>query len=280
MASWRFLGVVLGLLGMWMPVAPAMAAPCAHEDFLTQVSGDKECLLMRRFGPDHPQALVVWLHGNVSTGGPANSHFRIAEKLAADGAAEGVTAVALVRPGYPDGTGAQSTGYDNGRADNWPRATVAEVGVAIERLRKALQPRAVVLVGHSGGAAMVAVLMGFRPELAHAALLVACPCDMVAWRAGRQGRPWSSEDPKRWTDTVHPSSTVLALTGSLDDTTAPELGRDYVTRLAARGVDARFVPVPGMGHLDILRSPALADATATLIRQTLRKSITKSDTVH
>jgi pimeloyl-ACP methyl ester carboxylesterase len=245
----------------------ATAAPCEREDFETRVSGTSECLIMQRYGPAEPETMIVWLHGNVSTGGPANSHFKIAAKAAADLAAEKVLAVALVRPGYPDGTGAYSSGSDNGRADNWQQATIAEIGTAIERLRERYKPRKVLIVGHSGGAAIVAVLMGMKPELAQAALLVACPCDMMAWRLGRRGLPWASEDPLRWVERVDIAARIVALTGSRDDTTSPELARTYVARLAARGIDASFELVPEAGHIDILRSPALTEATAAIVRR-------------
>lgn len=243
------------------------AAPCEHEDFETRVSGASECLIMQRYGPAEPETMIVWLHGNVSTGGPADSHFKIAAKAAADLAAEKVLAVALVRPGYPDHTGAHSSGSDNGRADNWQTATVAEIGSVIERLRDRYRPRRLVLVGHSGGAAIAAVLMGMKPELAQAALLVACPCDMVAWRLGRRGLPWSSEDPLRWGDGVNAAARIVALTGSRDDTTSPDLARTYIAKLKARGIDAGFELVPDAGHIDILRSPALTDATARIVRR-------------
>jgi predicted esterase len=245
----------------------ASAALCAQEDFETRVSSASECLIMQRYGATEPATMIVWLHGNVSTGGPANSHFKIAAQAAADLAAENVLAVALVRPGYPDGTGAYSSGSDNGRTDNWQKATIAEIGTAIERLRGRYKPRSVVIVGHSGGAAITAVLMGMRPDLAHAALLLACPCDMVNWRLGKHSRPWASEDPLRWIEQVDASARVVALTGSKDDTTSPELARTYVEKLKARGVDASFELVPDVGHIDLLRSPALAEATARLVRR-------------
>jgi pimeloyl-ACP methyl ester carboxylesterase len=256
--------VVLMLL---LAATGASAAPCAQEDFETRVSGASECLIMQRYGATEPATMIVWLHGNVSTGGPANSHFKIAAKAAADLAAENVLTVALVRPGYPDGTGAYSSGSDNGRADNWQKATIAEIGTAIERLRARYKPRLVVVVGHSGGAAIAAVLMGMRPDLAQAALLLACPCDMVSWRAGKHARPWASEDPLRWIERVDASARVVALTGSRDDTTGPDLARTYIAKLQARGVDASFELVPDVGHIDLLRSPALAEATARLVRR-------------
>jgi pimeloyl-ACP methyl ester carboxylesterase len=256
----------VALLLTWLLCASAaVAAPCAAQDFETQVSGESHCLLMRRYGPQNPDVMVVWLHGNVSTGGPANSHFRIAEQTAQLLGAHRLMAVALVRPGYPDGTGAQSSGSDNGRADNWPRQTVADIGRAIAALREHYQPRTLILVGHSGGAAIAAVLMGLQPGLAQAAVLLACPCDMRTWRAHRVERPWSSEDPLQWTSETPSSVRVLALTGTRDDTTDPSLARTYIERLQARGMDAVFEAVPDAGHIDLLRTRVPVDAVSRLL---------------
>jgi pimeloyl-ACP methyl ester carboxylesterase len=246
--------------------AIALAAPCANEDFETTVSGQDECLLMRRYGSAEPATMLVWLHGNVSTGGPANSHFRVAQKAATELGPERVLSVALVRPGYPDGSGAHSSGSDNGRIDNWTQSVVAEVGAVIARLKDRFRPRAVILVGHSGGAAIAASLLGMKPDLATAAILIGCPCDMLAWRVGRRGPQWSSEDPMRWVASVPARTRVIALTGSRDDTTRPALAADYVARLNARGIDAEFRLVADAGHIDILGSPAITAAAAELIR--------------
>ena len=220
---------------------------------------------MRRYGAEQPTTLLVWLHGNVSTGGPANSHFRVAEKAAHDFSAAKVLSVALVRPGYPDGTGAYSSGNDFGRADNWPRATVHDIGVAIDRLRQRYAPRRLVLIGHSGGAAISATLLGMRPNLAEAAILIGCPCDMAAWRVGRGRTPWSSEDPLGWVNQVNASTRVLALTGTADATTVPALAETYVSRLQKRGIFAEFRLVDDAGHIDILGSAAIAKALNDLL---------------
>lgn len=254
------------LLALLAAPAAASGAPCQNEDFTTTVSGQDECLLMRRYGSAAPETMLVWLHGNVSTGGPADSHFRIAKKAADDLGAGRVLSVALVRPGYPDGTGAHSSGSDNGRADNWTQPVVAEIGQVIARLRDRFRPKAVVLVGHSGGAAISAALLGMRPGLADAAILIGCPCDMQAWRLGRSTVPWRSEDPIGRAAEVPLRSRVIALTGSLDTTTAPSLAAGYVARLRRRGVDAEFRVVPGAGHVDILGSPAITAAAAELLR--------------
>jgi pimeloyl-ACP methyl ester carboxylesterase len=255
------------LLALLAAPAVAAAAPCPNEDFETTVSGQDGCLLMRRYGSATPETMLVWLHGNVSTGGPANSHIRVAQKAADDLGTDRVLSVALVRPGYPDGTGAYSSGSDNGRADNWTQPVVAEIGKVVARLGDRFRPKAVILIGHSGGAAIAATLLGMKPELAAAAILIGCPCDMQAWRAGRSRTPWRSEDPMNWVSSIAAGTRVIALTGSLDTTTAPSLAGDYVARLRSRGVDAEFRLVPGTGHVDILGSPAVTTAASELIRR-------------
>jgi pimeloyl-ACP methyl ester carboxylesterase len=241
------------------------ASPCEAEDFLTEVSGGSECLLMRRYGSVVPSVLVVWLHGNVSTGGPANSHFKFAEATATTFESEQILAVALVRPGYPDGTGKYSSGSDNGRADNWRRQTIADIGTAIERIKKQFHPKTTLIVGHSGGAAITAVLLGLQPDLIDAAILIGCPCDMLAWRAGRSRTMWISEDPLAWVNQVNPHTRITALTGDQDNTTAPALAIAYISRLQERGIKATFISVPGAGHIDVIKSQAVMDAISELI---------------
>lgn len=254
------MNLLIAILMLLATITSAFGAPCEIENFETKISSESECLLMRRYGSITPTTMIIWLHGNITSGGPANSHFRIAEKEAADFADENVLVVALVRPGYPDGTGESSSGNDHGRADNWPQDTITEIGTAIERLRFKYKPGNVIIVGHSGGAAITAVLLGMKPQLADAAILISCPCDLVAWRAGRRGLPWVSENPLQWVSKVSLTAKVVALTGIWDDTTAPGLSKTYVERLKVRGIDANFQLVPDAGHVDILKSPAVSEA--------------------
>jgi pimeloyl-ACP methyl ester carboxylesterase len=244
----------------------AGAAPCTREDFELKVSGDAQCLAMRRYGAAEPRALLVWLHGDVSDGGPGNYHFAIARRAAEALGADGVLSVALVRPGYDDGNGESSSValLESGRADHYTKANVGEVGAAIERLRAHFKPARVIVVGHSGGAATTAVLLGMKPGLIDAALLVACPCDLVAWREGR--RPWNrSENPLRWADRVAAATRVVALTGERDDNTAPDLARRYVAALQARQVDAAWRVLPNETHNGAFRSPAVLEAVRDLL---------------
>ena len=256
---------IAGLL-LAASLGAARAEPCPAEDFETHVTGDSQCLLMRRFGTSEPKTMIVWLHGDVSSGGPATYHFAIAKKAAETFAAESVLSVALVRPGYPDGSGESSTG-DGRRFDHYTTANVGAVGGAIERLRAKYKPASVIVVGHSGGAATTAILLGMKPQLIDAAVLVSCPCDIAAWRAGRKDGWNRSESPIRWVDKVAPSAHVIALTGGADTNTSMRLAQAYVEALRARGIDARFQEVPGASHDGAFRAPEVGDALAGLLRK-------------
>ena len=247
---------------------PIVSGPCQGEDFETKVTGVSECLIMRRYGftgSSSPRTMLVWLHGDLSTGGPANYHFLLAERAAAKFAEDKVMSVALVRPGYSDGSGNSSSGNNYGRLDSYTKENIVEVGTAIERLRLRYKPHKVIIVGDSGGAAIADVLLGMKPNLAEGAVLVACPCDLVSWRAGR--RPWiHSEDPMRWTENVSSGAKIIALTGSKDSNTFSELAQSYVEKLRARGIDASFQMVRDAAHSGVLRSSAVSDAIARLVR--------------
>src|SRR4030095_15788062 len=105
-----------------------------------------------------------------------------------------------------------------------------------------------------------------RPQLAEAAVLVACPCELVSWRSGRSERDWSrSENPTRWAEKISPSTKVIALTGAKADNTSPNLASQYVELLRSRGIDATFHLVADATHNSALSSADVVDAIARLL---------------
>jgi pimeloyl-ACP methyl ester carboxylesterase len=251
-------------------VRVAHAAPCATEDFTTRVSGGGECVVIETFGKppaDSSPTLIVWLHGDTSSGGPARAHERPAKEAATQFAADGVVSIALWRPGYSDASGSTSGGELYERRDHYTKANMRIVGEAIEHLKAHYRAARTIVVGHSGGAATTANLLGMMPGLVDAAVLVSCPCDLVAWRTSKNGRPWSrSENPLSWADKVLPPVKVIAVSGTADDNTAPSLAQAYLKVLASNGVDARFESVPGATHNSAFESSAVMAAVAALVK--------------
>lgn len=250
-----------------LSVTAATAAPCASEDPRARVTGGSECVALRSYASPDAGAtptLVVVIHGDIVGGGPANTHFPVAEELARR--SRGVVVAALLRPGYTDGAGLSSTGDSLGHIDNYTATAVDALAGAIVKLRRAHAARRVVIVGFSGGGAIAGIMLGRHPGIAEAGLIVACPCDIQAWRAERKGRKWTrSESPSDYVARVPGTTRVIALVGEIDGTTPAWLTRDYAARLAAAGVSARAETRPGLGHLGIFKPDIVAPLLAELL---------------
>src|SRR5262245_9029059 len=163
---------------LFWPLA-VVAEPCDKPDDPGWVTGGNECLAIRAFsspGDLSSPTLVAVLHGDVSSGGPARYHVDFAQKLAHG--SKNLVVIAMVRPGYDDGAGNVSTGSHNNRSDRYTADNLDAVGDGVRRLRERYEGARVILVGHSGGAATSAVIIGRRPGVADAAVLVACPCNL------------------------------------------------------------------------------------------------------
>lgn len=250
-----------------MLVLPTLAhgAPCAGEALETALTGKSECLVLRTYKGAQagaaPKVLVVVIHGDGSGGGPANYHFPVAQNLVKRAELSSAIAVALIRPGYDDGTGNTSGGSNNNRSDHYTAVNIDEVAGVIAKLKQAYKPQRVILLGHSGGAATSAIIIGRHPDLADGAVLVACPCHLDDWRQARNRPLWTrSESPHRWADKVPPTTRVIALTGTDDDNTGSGLAEDYVRRVTAKGVTARFESIAGATHNAAFRAPQVEAA--------------------
>jgi pimeloyl-ACP methyl ester carboxylesterase len=238
----------------------SLPSACNPADNITHVNGDNLCLVIKTFGESRAApALYVVLHGDTSDGGPSDYHYAVAQALQAGGPA-GSVAVAMIRPGYYDYAGNTSTGSNYGRRDSYTAENIAAIADGIRTLKTVHGARRVILVGHSGGAAIAGVILGEFPGLADGAVLVSCPCNITAWRLGRGG-PWTqSESPSDYVSRISEGTHVVAVSGEADTNTGPALSRDYVETLKRYNIDARFEIIPNATHNSAFRSPAVLSA--------------------
>jgi pimeloyl-ACP methyl ester carboxylesterase len=185
-----------------------------------------------------------------------------------------ILAVGILRPGYRDNAGDRSDGdMGNAAADNFTPEVVDAISLAIDGLRQRFGARRVVLVGHSGGAAIAADVLGRHPRSADAALLVACGCDPNATRAEmRKVRgspiwrgPTRSLQPLDLAPGVRTDTIVRLIVGANDQNALPKYSVRYAEVLKQRGVDAQVIHVPSVGHNILLTAPVLS-ALAVLLR--------------
>ncbi len=226
--------LIVLLLAMTGPARACSAPTCANG------------LAYQAYGPAQARILAVFVHGDVSAGGPADYMYRYAQSFAAG--RRDVAAVALLRPGYYDRAGNRSSGSDNGRSDTFDAGSIRTIAGAIRDLKAKYGARRVIALGHSAGAGALGVLAGNSGGLLDGVVLVSCPCDVPAWRASRGGRrAFSSLSPVDYVGGVPASTAIVAVTGASDDNTRPALAEAYVERARAAGRTARVEIVAG-GH--------------------------------
>jgi pimeloyl-ACP methyl ester carboxylesterase len=165
-----------------------------------------------------------------------------------------VVAAGLLRPGYTDNDGDRSDGRrGEARGDNYTADVVDDVAAAVRTLAKRYMVRRVVLVGHSGGATIAALVLGRHPDVADGALLVACGCGATR-----------SLQPLDVVRGVRRDVTVRLIVGAEDMVAPAEQSQRYADALRQRGVDAQVTVLPGLGHNITLTQPVFSEATRLL----------------
>ena len=143
---------------------------------------------------------------------------------------------------------------------------VDAVSTTIEQLKALYAARTVIVVGHSGGAAIAAILLGRHPDVVDSAVLVACVCDVTTWRAQMKAerpnpiwdQPVSSLSPLDVVATVKSSTVVELVVGSDDNVAVSSLSDAYATALSRYAPQVRVSVLPGLGH-NILLEPAVLE---------------------
>jgi pimeloyl-ACP methyl ester carboxylesterase len=159
--------------------------------------------------------LVLVLHGDLPDPPPSYQYEFAKVIVDKANALTGIVAAGVLRPGYADPTGDRSSGDMGGAvADNYTPEVVDAVARAARELAKEYDAGAIVLVGHSGGAAIAANVLGRHPDVARGAVLVGCGCDPNGWRKRQRSGPATRRSAKpraasnRWNSQAawHPES--------------------------------------------------------------------------
>jgi pimeloyl-ACP methyl ester carboxylesterase len=252
----------------------ACAQKSASDPAATVVQGGEYRIQTRAFSSrqlsDTP-VLVVVLHGDAPRG-PPDYHYRFAALVAEQNA--DVVAVGLLRPGYTDPAGNKSDGVRGlTTGDNYNARNTDSIAAAIGELERHWHARKVVVVGHSGGAALTANILGRHPALIHAGVIVSCPCDVETWRKHMY-------EVQRWPgwlekiDTVSPIDVVSGianhvpvrmLVGTRDEVTPPSLSLAYETAAKKLGKDVKLTQLEGVEH-EALFDPAVLTTISQLVK--------------
>lgn len=214
-------------------------------------------------------SLVVVLHGDSPFNKPSY-HYAFAKSMAEQG--KNVAAIGVLRPGYTDALDRTSDG-ERGEAvgDNYGPPQLNQIAQAIGIWKAFFEPKQVVVVGHSGGAAITALLGSQFPGLIDHAVLVACPCDVNAWRESMfalTSKPIFKGDldvlsPQSQVAQLAPDLETLLIVGKKDPVTPVKLSKNYEQALKKLGRKVRLVEIPG--EHDILLTEAVQKLVLALL---------------
>jgi pimeloyl-ACP methyl ester carboxylesterase len=206
---------------------------------------------------EHPVLLVV-LHGDLGT-----DYINLFASQAARN--RDVVAVTLLRPGYSDRQGNISEGSKGlATGDNYDATNTDAVAAAVLGLKEQFHARKVVLAGHSGGAAVSANILGRHPDVADAALLVSCPCNVPVWRKHMLEKTHIADfagtirtlSPIDLVAVLSDQVQVMMLVGSDDDIAPPNISESYQAASVKFHKHVQLKQIPGAAH-DMFLDPVV-----------------------
>jgi predicted esterase len=212
---------------------------------------------------DHP-TLVVIIHGDAPFNKPSYQ-YRTASLVASQN--ENVMAIGILRPGYTDPENHHSSG-ERGltSADNYTPLVVDRIAYAISRVADLHNAGKIIIVGHSGGAAITANILSRHPTLAQGAVLVACPCNVPEFRVHMKELtkapnvwdiPVKSLSPHEGAGSVSKKTKVVVISGDQDEVALPRYSQEYYTLLQKQKVPVELINIAGEGHEILLNEKVL-----------------------
>jgi len=253
-----------------MTDAETVKTYCSPADNFNWVVGKEECLKIITLERDESvsiDTLVVYLHGDGSRVIRPSDYLKHAASRIEK---KNVAHVILMRPGYFDSTKNSSTGVSNRRSrrgTSYNSHNVEEIALAIKNLKGHHKPNKTIIVGHSGGAAIAALILGRHPGTAKGAILAACPCDVNKWvQMGGKRLGKTALSPHDYVESIEPDVSVIALTGMQDNNTFPILSIEYIEKLKNNNINGEFIGVEGETHNGVTRSAQFYDAINEIIK--------------
>jgi pimeloyl-ACP methyl ester carboxylesterase len=254
---------VIGILKVQGAFAPSLPAAEAGGTAITLgKSGHRIAGRIYLAGrPQNGAPLVIVLHGD-APGRKPSYQYLFASKVAQ--AIPGSRIVALLRPGYADPFGGRSDGNRGSfsAGENYTPGVVEDLAAALAEMQTLWGAQRVILIGHSGGAALTADIAALHPGLVQTAILVSCPCDVPAFRLhmakSRWGPPWlfpvNALSPLTTLRQMNSFTSIVAISGDQDSIALPQYSKSYIAAANLRGLTASMISITGEGH-EILLLP-------------------------
>ena len=233
----------------------ASGTTCLNNNVSSVDTGNGCLQLLTSRSIEKPRILWVFLHGDGSDGGASDYIFNKLKGLAGGDS----VAVGMIRPGYFTSDGRVSTGPDSDRRfGNYTQAVTDTLAAGLSKLKAHYEPDELIVVGHSGGAALAALISSFHPNVADRTVLAACPCNLPQWTNTNENTLFTSLSPHRYVNQLSTEVPVLVVVGENDTNTFPQISIDYTVLAQTAGVMATYEVIAGSNHNGIIGSQLIA----------------------
>ena len=199
--------------------------------------------------------MVLVLHGDAPFNNPSYQ-YAIARKIAEEN--NNIVSIGILRPGYTDNEGNHSEGErGNATGDNYTKEVLESIHKLSLDLVKKYSPSKIVLIGHSGGAAISANLLAEYSNLYSDAVLIACPCDLQLWREHMkelqpEAKIWdlavNSLSPIEELKRIDDSAQLIVVHGNNDKIVPINIAIQYVNELESNSKKVNFIKLENQGH--------------------------------
>ena len=253
--------LVLVLTALPLAQAATSGIQCSDgkaSDGIERTRIGQDCFLVQKFEPAvrsvNTKMLVIFMQGkslsSAALAANRTAAFNLSQQLSA-------STIAMQRQIYRSATG----GAEHTKDDAYTPGNVALMAAELDRLRSLNSGKKLLLIGHSDGAVMAALLASRFPASADAYLLAACPCDLpkrlqsqdvltVKIVNGMHGL-----SPQDEVGSIRAGTRIALVVGNKDDNTLAKFSEAYVSSLQRQGVKTRLTYAIGATHVSVLRSP-------------------------
>lgn len=206
--------------------------------------------------------LVVFIHGDSPFRDPIYQYY-ISKNISE---ITNAVTVAILRPGYKDDCGDLSGGNRGlTMGDNYTKEVVEAIASVISAVKEEESTTQTIVMGHSGGAALTALLAESDPDLIDRSILVACPCNLKTWRKSMEEltnnpnwlNPMGGLSPIDGISKLSLDSKIHLYVGENDVSTPPFLTTEFYNATNRLGANVTMKIVPSEDHESILKRTVL-----------------------
>ncbi len=252
---------------------------CAKEDYINYVSDFTGCIAItihRDVNAEeslYNKKIVFFIHGDQIE--PKVTYF---DDFVSNFSFDEVVLISITRPGWVNNKNNKSDGKKNiSNGDNYiPNIDVDPIYRAIKKIKNKFNSKEIIIVGHSGGAAITGILFGRFKNIVNEAILISCPCIVPLWRKSYAAQlflknkkricmpKYKSKSPHEYVKKIDSKIKINIFVGEDDKNTLPLFSHQYHFLLKNFGKNSHLKIFSG-DHTSVLKNRKMIEEIRLII---------------